>query len=564
MNLHYLFQKNKNNMFNSNNIKKYKTEYEFLCEKYYFLGETPSLPKLYWHYTNNINYIPKCKFCENNAVWKSRDHTYSNYCGLKCANKDAAVLEKRKETNIKKYGGESPFSSREIQAKRENTMLEKYGTRECFSSYEINEKIKNTNLKKYGCSNPLQNDEIQTKIKQTNLKKYGYENPMKNAHVYEKATNTKLEKYNSRNYNNMEKNKATILKKYGVEHISQKNIDSQSLVLLEDVEWLRTQNINNKKFLIDIAKELNVSLSVVSSRFKKHGIDVVRHASSIEQQEITEFLKQHTIIFSNVKNLIFPYEIDMFIPEKNLCVEYNGIFWHGELSGNRDRNYHLNKTIMCENNGYRLIHINSNEWTNKKDIVKSRLLQLIGKSAKIYARNCILEKIDYSDVNDFLNKNHIQGSIKSGINYGLYFNDELVSVMTFGKPRFGKQDEYELYRFCNKLGHTVIGGATKLFKAFINEYNPNNIITFSDRRWNTGSVYEKMGFNSIGTSPPNYHYYKLSNPNKLFSRVHFQKHKLKDKLEIFDDSKTEWENMIDNGFDRIWDCGNLIYRYSRN
>ena len=154
-----------------------------------------------------------------------------------------------------------------------------------------------------------------------------------------------------------------------------------------------------------------------------------------------------------------------------------------------------------------------------------------------------------------MESNHLQGKDKSSIKYGLYYNDELVSLMTFVKSRFDKKIQYEMYRYCNKLNTSVIGAASKLFKRFINDHSPKSIISYSDKRYFDGIVYQGLGFNFIENTTPNYWYispdYKV-----LFNRMTFQKHKLNKLINNFDSNLTEWQNMQLNGYDRIWDCGN--------
>jgi hypothetical protein len=134
--------------------------------------------------------------------------------------------------------------------------------------------------------------------------------------------------------------------------------------------------------------------------------------------------------------------------------------------------------------------------------------------------------------------------------------------MTFGKSRYNKNYQYELIRFCNKINTVVTGGASKIFKYFIRNYNPESLISYADLRYSNGALYEKLGFAKLKSSNPNYFYFHKSSTPKLMSRVQFQKHKLKDKLDIYNESLSEYRNMLNNGYDRIWDCGNGVYEYN--
>ena len=173
---------------------------------------------------------------------------------------------------------------------------------------------------------------------------------------------------------------------------------------------------------------------------------------------------------------------------------------------------------------------------------------------KIYARKCDLRKVKPSDAREFLENNHIQGFSNGVYAYGLYYNGELVSLMTFGKQRInlgGKICDgcYELVRFCNKLNTNVVGGASRLFKAFLDEFNPINIVSYSDKRWSTGNLYDILGFIHDHDSKPNY-FYVIN--GKRENRFKYRKDKL---LKEGYTGNTEHEIMLERGIFRIYDCG---------
>jgi very-short-patch-repair endonuclease len=276
----------------------------------------------------------------------------------------------------------------------------------------------------------------------------------------------------------------------------------------------------------------------------------------IELQDFCkEYFNESELLF-NDKTIISPLELDVVIPSIRLAVELNGNYWHSEVQGNKDSNYHLSKTDAAKSKGYQLIHIFEDEWVNKKDIVKSILINKFGKTPnRVYGRKCKIVNLTNKIAKQFLNDNHIQGFI-GGTHYGLEHNNTLVSILTVGKPRFNKNYDYEILRFCNKLNHSVIGGLSKLIK---NIKNPKkSIISYADKRYGDGLGYINIGFKKINESSPNYWYF--SNKTKLLreSRIKYQKHKLKDILKSFDPKLTEFQNMVNNGYDRIWDCGNIV------
>ena len=279
------------------------------------------------------------------------------------------------------------------------------------------------------------------------------------------------------------------------------------------------------------------------------------------EKDIVEFIR--TIapsenIVENDRSVLNPKELDIYIPSRKLAFEYDGLYWHCDEYGDSKR--HLHKTLDCEAKGIHLVHVFENEWLDNQDIVKSRIRNLFGSYDKVvYARSCQVKEVSSKESFAFQWQNHIQGGVNSKVNFGLYHDGKLVSLMTFSKPRFNKKYEWELVRFCNKCGYHIPGGASKLLKHFEREYHPRSIVSYADRRWSMKSestLYNRLGFSLVSESSPNYWYVK---GGELFNRIQFQKHKLNGILDKFDESKSEWQNMQDNGYDRIFDCGNLVY-----
>ena len=275
--------------------------------------------------------------------------------------------------------------------------------------------------------------------------------------------------------------------------------------------------------------------------------------SDIERQ-IQELIRNNydKEILLNDRSLIKPKEIDIVLPDIKLAFEINGAYWHTE---ERVGDSHLAKTNALCDLGYQLIHIYDYDWIYNKEIVKSRILQLLGKSYKLYARNTEVKEISFP--REFLNENHIQGAgAPSSINLGLFFKEELVAVMTFGKPRFSKEADYELLRFATLTGISVVGGASKLLKYFTNKYT-GTIISYAARDWSAGKLYTTLGFTHSHNTAPGYSYYK--NSHKL-SRYKCQKQKLKELFpEYYEPTKTEGQIMKEAGYNKVLDSGNMVF-----
>jgi very-short-patch-repair endonuclease len=290
------------------------------------------------------------------------------------------------------------------------------------------------------------------------------------------------------------------------------------------------------------------------------------------EEEIVQELKNIdaniNIIRNSRKLLNSGLEIDFYLPEYKLAIEFDGLYFHSEHQGGKYPNYHLQKTQECNNIGIELLHIFEDEWINKKEILISRIAQRLYKfnGTRIFARQCIIKELSKQPkiVNVFLDTYHLQNKDVSSIRYGLFYNDELISVMTFNKPNASRGnakcsfDTYELSRYAVKPTILCIGGASKLLSAFEKEYNPKRLITYADRRLSSKqhNVYDKLGFSFISETKPSYWYFKI-NDLKRYHRFNFTKKKtvqLGGSIE-----KTEWQNMCDMGYDRIWDCGTFKY-----
>ena len=303
-----------------------------------------------------------------------------------------------------------------------------------------------------------------------------------------------------------------------------------------------------------------------SSHFQNNGCPRCSKLLSNVENDLKDFIKNNynNQILYNIRNIISPYELDIYLPDLKLAFEFNGLYWHSELY--KDKNYHLNKTLKCEEQGIHLVQIYEDDWNFKQEIVKSRILNLLGKSNKLYARNCKIKEISFKDAKEFLESNHLQGGCVDKVRLGLYDGDALVSLMTFGKLRknLGQKDKegcWELLRFCNKLNISVIGGAHKLFNYFIKNFEFKNILSYADRSWtmnNGKTLYDKLGFYLKNLSQPNYFYI-----NNMIRENRFKYRKDQLIKKGFDPNKSEHEIMLGQGLYRIYDSGCAKYIFSK-
>ena len=538
---------------------------------------------------------------------KYKNVMQQNY-GVDHYSKTSKFKEKIKNTSQKKWRVDSPLSSPEIQSKIKETNLERYGYVNPFQNEKIKNKIKQTNLKRYGveyytqtkkysdkskktCLNKygvkytLQSTEIRNKGKNSLIKKYGVDNIFKSEIFKENNKNRNLKLYGVKNYSETdeckEKQRNKCIEKYGVNSYPEtnefKNILKKKSFTRFYNKLLTSDRLKNKViplFTLDdycgsdnkYPWKCNVCFKEFEDNINNGRIPKCTncypklYGASKGEKEVVEFCKQYyPDLIENDRTQISPLELDIYIPEINLAIEYNGLYWHSESQG-KNKSYHLNKYLECKKQGIKLIQIFEDEWFDKEEIIKSILLNKFGKTInKIYARKCEIKEVNNEDSLNFLDDNHLQGSINSKINIGLFYNDELVSLLTFGKSRFNKEYEYEIHRFCNKINYNIPGSLSKLFKYFKDKYLPNNIITYSDLRYGEGNSYTNLGFKFKNISNPNYYY--TNDYISKYSRLKFQKHKLKNLLENYDEELTEWQNMQLNNYDRIFDCGNNVFEW---
>ena len=351
--------------------------------------------------------------------------------------------------------------------------------------------------------------------------------------------------------------------KYGGGAISYKNKVIELSCKEEFIEYLKS--FDRKPHIIEVANSLNVSYTTTRNYIKNiyKVEELVSKDTSRFEDIIKDILdKYHINYIQRDRNVIKPLELDLYLPEFNLAIEVNDNATHNDLS--KERNYHYNKTKLAKEKGIHLVHIFEYEIldTFKYNKIEKYLKSLLNiDTSVIYARNCIIKEVNSKKAKEFLDEYHLQSYSSSSINLGLYYDDELVEIMTFGKPRFNKNYKYELIRLCTKSNYKVIGGSQKLFKYFINKYNPESIISYCDISKFVGSVYTKLNFTLEYTSAPNYVWVKGV---EVLPRYKTQRSKL-DLLfnKSYDKSMSESEIMRLEGYVKIYDCGNDVYTYNR-
>lgn len=307
----------------------------------------------------------------------------------------------------------------------------------------------------------------------------------------------------------------------------------------------------------------SASFNLFSYDYSAHCNDhLYTYSESAGEIDIRKYLAELDIDYKEkCRGIIGKKELDIYIPSHNLAIEFNGLYWHSDKK--KDKNYHHSKWLECKKNNIFLITIWEDDWNYKKEIIKSIIKNKVLKNTiKIYARETVLKIIDNKDKQKFLYDNHLQGDISAYLNLGLFYKNELVSLMNFGKKRMITNSlsnniyDYELLRFCNKTGISVIGAASKLFSFFIKNYKFNQIISYSNLDISDGGIYNKLGFKYGGFAGINYWW---SKNGRKYHRSNFMKHKLVKKG--YDKNKSESEIMINEKYNKIWGTGNDKWIY---
>lgn len=319
----------------------------------------------------------------------------------------------------------------------------------------------------------------------------------------------------------------------------------------------------------EAAEQLGVTRTALYEASKRFNINLIDYidarsrGKSPAELELVNFIKGFYTgeIIQNTRKVIPPLELDIYIPEKHIAIEFNGDYWHSEEYV--DRKYHQNKTLQCLNKGIHLIHIFEHEWNNLDKRIKLQNLlisTITERNTVIFGRKTTVQEIDSDYAKEFCKLYHLQGYAASSVNLGCFYNNELVGVMTFGTPRFNTAYEYEIIRLCWKHNISVIGGSEKLFKYFLNNYKPQSVLTYVNLSKFTGNVYSRLGFELESITPPDYIWFNVKSLD-ILTRYQTQKHKLLE-VGLGTEENTEADIMHNLDYVRIYDSGNkrLVYK----
>ena len=468
-------------------------------------------------------------------------------------------LAKAKETFLKKYGVDNPAKSKEVLSKIQKTNLERYGVECSAQSDVVKEKIKDTNLKKYGVECSFQADVVKDKIKATNLERYGVDNPSKSNIIKQKIVESNRKNlgvdYPMQSKDVMDKSRVTSFEKYGTEYPNQSDIVKSKI----DASTLERYGVNR------VCKLDEFKQKVVDTNRERYGVDYtclvfsgkLKGNDSSYNRSFAKLLDDNNISYER-EFLLEKYSYDFRVG--NTLIEINPTATHNThfnpYGKNRiDVNYHRDKSKCAKERGYSVIHVFDWDDTNK-------IVHLLSHRDTVYARKCDIRVVSEIGTEEYLIKHHLQGSCRGqSIRLGLYYDNQLVSLMTFGKSRFNKNCDYELLRYCSH--YNVVGGAEKLFKYFVDTYKPNSVVSYCDTSKFSGKVYDMLRFKIDTINSPSCHWYSVKEDKHITDNLlRMQGY---DRLfkENHGKGTSNEELILNRGYLPVYDCGQSTYIWER-
>jgi len=486
---------------------------------------------------------------DRKPIVENTKRTMRSRYGVDCPYHIPGVKEKTTQTNIERYGGH-PSASPDVKAKSKLTNREKYGVDHPMKSPPIRDRVRQsildtiaergdeivslrriTSTERYGVDNPAKSETVKYRIKEAFRHRYGVDNPSQSGEVKQKKVQTSLDRY-------------------GHPHYMTSTLSPEAIDVLNNADKL--QEYYSTYGGLRASDMIGVDDKTFYAYMRKHGIAVDETVgTSFGERELIEYIRSLGIeVVTKYRDGMDGKEIDIYLPNHQIGIEYNGVYWHCELY--RDAQYHLEKTKTAASQGIRLIQLFEDEWHDRKEVVKEKLRFMLGiRTERVYARKCHVQQVKHSDLKNFYDNNHIQGHGPGSTALTLTHNDTIVAAMSFRKT--GKAGEVELIRYATSK--SVVGGFSKLLKHSIRvlkDQGISRIVSFADKRWSVGDVYHNCGFVHEYDTAPDYQYVVGQRRER---KQKFRRNRLPSILKNFDPAKSEIRNMNDHGYYRIFDCG---------
>ena len=536
-------------------------KFEYIQRYTHFLPDDATFPQRAWHI---INQVDNAKMCANCGVkplkWSLVSYKYPEFCCNSCAGLSDQIKAKKREDSIAKWGVPHHTQAQDVKDKHRTTLMERYGVPSFSQTAEYKEKTKATHMARYGYDNPLANPEFKAKFIATNREKYGADYALQTDAIKLKQRETNLEKYGVVSPTQVPeikaKQEATLMERFGVINPKHRHFTKGQLEILSDPK--RLSELCDDNAIHIVAEHLDVDVTTVYNYLHRHDLQdkyIQSSASNVEIMVANYVADLGVNVVRNTRAVISPLELDIYLPDQRVAIEVNGVYFHREGMG-RGRDYHWGKWKSCADQGIRLFSYFDDEIYRSWRVIKSKLAYLVGKHSdtKLGARQCeIAELTDFNTESDFLNENHIQGSI----NYrtrtlAAYHKGQVVGIMCFKEVAGG----VEIVRFSTDVDYIIPGLFSKFVSHYVKCYNfIGTIHSFSDNCHSDGNLYRQAGFIIHSRVAPGYSYTHGGRPRE--NRQRFMKNKIAKRFGISTEGKTEWQLMQELGYDRVWDCGKI-------
>jgi hypothetical protein len=591
-----------------------QTEVKTYVDDHTKLWSTENASETIYCLVNDV--VPtKCP-CGKKALFNSYTKGYRKFCSAKCPNKGSAHSKKMVEvwsdqdrldsmvatwqntiqerygvtnvmddpqirarvfaTNNERYGADMPFQSEVVRDRAKATLLERIGVETPFESAEIRARAEASFIENHGVPNKMQiaraafNEQhgvtnayqaqfVKDAIKETMNERYGADHPMQSPEIYARAVQSFVDHYGVDNPMKDDGVKRThqdtMMANHGVHNPSQLHLDRQLYAIIQNKNDF--SRLLESSSLSEICERYGCSIKTIYDNHDRHELDILkRGVRSRYEEEIALSLTNMNVEFvRNSTALTHPQQVDFYIPHHNLAIEFNGLYWHSEGGGKKDRAYHAKKTEQCIEGHVQLLTIFEDEWNNHRETIINHIKHLCKKTEKVIGARkvTISESNDRRAINDFLNCYHIQGSTDSySIALEGKIGEQLVAVFVLRKSG----DFHEIIRYCTDVNSSYPGLFSKFIKHIERFTDVTKLTTIADLRWSYGDIYSKSGFTLVDSIAPDYYYTDYVTRHHKFN---FRKDRIASKYGLVIEGKTERELTTELGLDRIWDCGKLKF-----
>lgn len=495
--------------------------------------------------------------------------------------------QKRIAANVAKWGVPWPASSKAVKDKVKQSNLDKYGYESPLHNPEIHRKSKETVRRKYGVDNISQVEDIKRKKEATCLEstgyKYTYENPeiLKKAIILNstpealrKKEETCIKTYGKAYWRQTDEGRKMSGDQWKIPGVKERTIETRRKTNIErygSINFLTSQE--GLKKIDEAYKKMELDgKSYYSSKVENVWLDNIGVPDKEENRQVTV---NHRLV-------------DGYLNDSKTVYEFSGDYWHGNPRSFPEKSDKFLKTIekLCylKKSGYRIMHCWESQYYDNpsfvcefseeffkaypwEDLVKVYDMIFVNKT-KLYARNLDIKKLSEEDCEDFLKTHHLQNSCRGQeVRLGLFDENNLIQVITFGKPRYNKKVEWELLRLCTKSGYAVVGGSEKLFKHFSETCSPESVVSYCDNSKFGGEVYRRLGFNLKSKGSSNKHYYNEETKRHItdsllrqrgYSQLHGDSN-----YELAKKGESNEKLMLENGYKIVYDEGQSTWTWVR-